>query len=138
MCQAVFGHYFPCGESCNLYIPTAGLSGSRRADNENVKRRKLRIDMDSTPALESDRLKVEQMIVDGQKQLEAIFETHRQKMALLYSRRFDFPRFARSLSRQMLQWKMASSPESGRFSSEPRRGSDTCELWYKELTLASK
>lgn len=91
MCQAVFGHYFPCGESCNLYIPTAGLSGSRRADNENVKRRKLRIDMDSTPALESDRLKVEQMIVDGQKQLEAIFETHRQKMALLYSRRFDLP-----------------------------------------------
>ena len=27
--------------------------------------------------------------MDGEKQLEAIIETHRQKMSLLYARRFD-------------------------------------------------
>lgn len=31
----------------------------------------------------------EQLNVDGEKQLEAIIETHRQKMSLLYARRFD-------------------------------------------------
>jgi DNA anti-recombination protein RmuC len=54
-----------------------------------AKRRKLRIDMDAAPPLESERLKVEQLIVDGEKQLEAIIETHRQKMSPLYARRFD-------------------------------------------------
>lgn len=31
----------------------------------------------------------EQLIADSEKQLEAIIETHRQKMSLLYARRFD-------------------------------------------------
>jgi len=54
-----------------------------------AKRRKLRTDMDAAPPLEGERQKVEQLIVDGEKQLEAIIETHREKMSPLYSRRFD-------------------------------------------------
>lgn len=45
-----------------------------------AKRRKLRIAMDAAPPLETERLKVEQRIMDGEKQLEAIIETHRQEM----------------------------------------------------------
>lgn len=54
-----------------------------------AKRRKLRIEMDAAPPTESERLKVEQLIVDGEKQLEAITETHREKMSPLYARRFE-------------------------------------------------
>jgi hypothetical protein len=39
--------------------------------------------------LASEGLKVEQLIVDGEKQFEAIIETHRQKMSPFYARRFD-------------------------------------------------
>jgi len=53
------------------------------------KRRKLRAAMDAAPPLEGERQKNEKLIVDGEKQLETITETHRQKMSPLYSRRFE-------------------------------------------------
>ena len=86
---------------CDGKEPNADRIASVLSDNERTldelrhdvqllaKRRKLRIDMDAAPPLESERLKVEQLIVDGEKQLEAIIETHRQKMSPLYARRFD-------------------------------------------------
>ena len=82
-------------------MPDADCIASVLADNERTldelrqdvqllaKRRKLRIDMDSAPPLESERLKVEQLIVGDGKQLEVISETRRQKMSPLYPRRFD-------------------------------------------------
>ena len=42
-----------------------------------------------TRPLAGERQKVEQLIIDGEKQFEAIIETHREKMSPLYSRRFD-------------------------------------------------
>ena len=45
--------------------------------------------MDAAPPLESERLKVEQLIIDGEKQLEAIIETYRQKLSPFYARRFE-------------------------------------------------
>ncbi len=86
---------------CDGKEPDADRIASVLSDNERTldelrhdvqllaKRRKLRIDMDTAPPLEYERLKVEQLIVDGGKQLEAISETHRQKMSPLYARRFE-------------------------------------------------
>jgi len=39
--------------------------------------------------LEGERQRVEKLIIDGEKQLEAIIETHREKMSPLYSPALD-------------------------------------------------
>lgn len=86
---------------CDGKEPDADRIASVLADNERTldelrhdvqllaKHCKLRIDIDAAPPVESERLKVEQLIVDGEKQLEAIIETHRHKMSPLYVHRFD-------------------------------------------------